>query len=64
MLAMSNTTKRYGLLWTDPDGTPQASGASYDKRSAKYRRAELEAVGCTGIELVQVRHGELPEPAV
>ncbi|GAB7110100.1 hypothetical protein JCM4814A_84150 [Streptomyces phaeofaciens JCM 4814] len=61
---MSTVTKRYGLLWTDPDGAPQASAASYDKRSAKYRRTELEAVGCTSIELVQVRYGELPEPAV
>ncbi|MBO7936862.1 hypothetical protein G6W55_16445 [Streptomyces sp. CAI-85] len=64
MPAMSNETKRYGLLWTDPDGTPQASAAGYDKRAAKFRRAELEAVGCTSIEIVQVRYGELPEPAV
>jgi hypothetical protein len=52
----------YGLLWTDPDGVPQASAGRYDKRSAKRRRTELKAVGCTRVEIVPVRPGDVPEP--
>ncbi|MER5583433.1 MULTISPECIES: hypothetical protein [Streptomyces] len=62
MISMTSATQNYGLLWTDPDGTPQASAGRYDKRSAKHRRTELKAVGCTRVEIVPVRPGEVPEP--
>ncbi|MEU5637494.1 hypothetical protein ACH47C_33655 [Streptomyces rishiriensis] len=62
MVPMTSVMQNYGLLWTDPDGTPQASAGRYDKRSAKHRRTELKAVGCTRVEIVPVRPGEVPEP--
>jgi hypothetical protein len=62
MISMTSVMQNYGLLWTDPDGAPQASAGRYDKRSAKRRRTELQAVGCTRVEIVPVRPGEVPEP--
>ncbi|MER6789704.1 hypothetical protein ABT330_34700 [Streptomyces sp. NPDC000658] len=62
MISMTSAMQNFGLLWTDPDGTPQASAGSYDKRSAKHRRTELKAVGCTRVEIVPVKPGEVPEP--
>lgn len=61
MISMTSVMQNYGLLWTDPDGTPQASAGRYDKRSAKHRRTELKAVGCTHVEIVPVRPGERVE---
>ncbi|EFE65735.1 predicted protein [Streptomyces viridosporus ATCC 14672] len=54
--------KSYALTWTDPDGTPHASAVAYDKPSADRRKTALETAGCTDIELVPVKPGELPEP--
>ncbi|MEU1513272.1 hypothetical protein ABZ490_14110 [Streptomyces sp. NPDC005811] len=62
MISTTSATQNYGLLWTDPDGTPQASAGGYDKRSAKHRRTELKAVGCTRVAIVPVKPGEVPEP--
>jgi hypothetical protein len=62
VIAMTSVMQHYGLLWTDPDGVPQASAGRYDKRSAKRRRTELKAVGCTRVEIVPVRPGDVPEP--
>ncbi|MER5376240.1 hypothetical protein [Streptomyces sp. NPDC002553] len=56
------TMQNYGLTWTDPTGTPRASAVAYDEPSAQYRKAVLESVGCTSVEIVAVRPGELPEP--
>jgi hypothetical protein len=54
--------QNFALLWTDPDGRPRASAVAYDKTSADERRAELEDAGCTDIEIVSVKPGQLPEP--
>jgi hypothetical protein len=51
----------YGLTWTDPDGTPRAAAVSYDKASAEARKARLEADGCTAVEVVETKPGELPQ---
>ncbi|MBL3664564.1 hypothetical protein JL475_00690 [Streptomyces sp. M2CJ-2] len=59
---MTTTMQNYSLTWTDPDGVPQASAVAYDQPSADRRKTELEAAGCTGVEIVAVRPGELPEP--
>ncbi|MGD1222164.1 MULTISPECIES: hypothetical protein [Streptomyces] len=61
---MTSTKRRYSLTWTDPDGAAQASAGHYDKRSATRRRRALEAVGCTRVEVVVVKPGELPELAL
>ncbi|MFI9616722.1 hypothetical protein ACIHCM_34445 [Streptomyces sp. NPDC052023] len=58
VIAMQN----YGLTWTGPTGTPRSSAVAYDKPSAQDRKAALERVGCTSVEIVAVRPGELPEP--
>jgi hypothetical protein len=54
--------QNYALTWTSPDGTPHASAVAYDKTSADERKTELEDAGCTDIEIVPVKPGELPEP--
>ena len=59
---MAITMTNYGLTWTDPDGTPRAASVSYDKASAEQRKQELEAAGCTQVEIVEIKPGELPEP--
>ena len=59
---MTITMQSFALTWTDPDGTPQASAVAYDETSAERRRKELEAAGCTSIEIVPVKPGQLPEP--
>jgi hypothetical protein len=56
------TMRNYGLTWTDPTGTPRASAVAYDEPSAQYRKAALEREGCTSVEIMAVRPGELPEP--
>lgn len=56
------TMPNYGLTWTDPTGTPRASAVAYDEPSAQHRKATLEATGCTAVEIVAVKPGELPEP--
>lgn len=56
------TMQNYGLTWTDPTGTPRASAVAYDDPSAQHRKAALESLGCTSVEIVAVRPGELPEP--
>ncbi|MFJ5778869.1 hypothetical protein [Streptomyces sp. NPDC093094] len=53
----------YGLTWTDRDGVPQASAGGYDKPAAKRRRKALKEIGCTCVEIVQLRPGEILEPA-
>ncbi|MEU3528801.1 hypothetical protein AB0E62_33970 [Streptomyces sp. NPDC038707] len=52
----------YSFTWTDPVGRHRASAVAYDKASADRRRKELEAEGCTDIEIVEVGPGQLPEP--
>ncbi|WP_392971232.1 hypothetical protein [Streptomyces sp. LN245] len=54
--------KNYGLTWTDPDGTSRAAAVSYDKASADERKARLEADGCTAVEVVETKPGELAQP--
>ncbi|QQM45234.1 hypothetical protein [Streptomyces liliifuscus] len=54
--------KNYGILWTDPDGTPRASVVSYDKPSADGRKVELEAGGCTKVRVVETKPGEALQP--
>ncbi|MEU8642217.1 hypothetical protein AB0C91_09900 [Streptomyces sp. NPDC048674] len=49
---MAITMKNYGLTWTTPDGTAQASGVSYDKASAEDRKKRLEVEGATDIAIV------------
>ncbi|WGD45136.1 hypothetical protein [Streptomyces cathayae] len=56
------TMQNYGLTWTDPTGTPCSSAVAYDEPSAQDRKAALESGGCTSVEIVAVRPGELPEP--
>ncbi|MFF8100211.1 hypothetical protein ACF07S_10605 [Streptomyces sp. NPDC016640] len=52
----------YAFTWTSPDGQPRASAVAYDKPSADRRRTELEDAGCTDIQIVPVKPGELPQP--
>ncbi|MFF7142222.1 hypothetical protein ACFZB5_13370 [Streptomyces nodosus] len=59
---MPTTMQNYGLTWTDTDGTPRASTVAYDKPSAGHRRADLEAAGCTNVEIIPVQPGQLPQP--
>jgi hypothetical protein len=59
---MAITMQNYSLTWTDPDGTPRASGVSYDKPSAEQRKAELDVGGCTDVQVVETRPGELAQP--
>lgn len=62
MAPMTITMQNFALTWTDPDGTPRASAVAYDEPSAGQRKSELEAAGCTRIEIVEVKPGTLPEP--
>jgi hypothetical protein len=55
---MAITMQNYSLIWTDPDGTARMSVVSYDKPSAEARKSELEAAGCTAVEVVAARPGE------
>ncbi|MFG3170535.1 hypothetical protein [Streptomyces sp. NPDC048200] len=59
---MAITMKSYGIRWTDPDGTKQASSVSYDKASAEDRKKRLEAEGATDIAIVEVKPGERLQP--
>lgn len=54
--------QNFALTWTDTAGTPRASAVAYDKTSAERRKAELEAAGCTAVEIVPTKPGELPDP--
>ncbi|WP_439947151.1 hypothetical protein [Streptomyces sp. BBFR109] len=56
--------QNYGFTWTDPDGTKRASAVAYDRTSADRQKQKLEASGCTSVEVVPVRPGELPKPKV
>lgn len=53
--------QNYGLTWTDSDGTPRASGVSYDQASAEQRQAQLEAGGASNVQVVETKPGELPQ---
>jgi hypothetical protein len=59
---MAITMTNYGLTWTDPDGTPRAAAVSYDRGSAEERKGRLEAEGCTDVEIVETKPGELAQP--
>ena len=61
---MKSTKHHYSLTWSDLDGVPQAAAGRYDKRAAAKRRRALQAVGRTRVQVVVVKPGELPEPAV
>ncbi|MET9436927.1 hypothetical protein [Streptomyces sp. NPDC006551] len=47
----------YRLHWTE-NGQARTSAVSYGQTSAEARKAELEAEGATGVEIVQVKPGE------
>ncbi|POX58608.1 hypothetical protein C3492_36745 [Streptomyces sp. Ru62] len=51
------------ITWTDADGTPRAAAVAYDEVCAGRRRDELQKVGATDIERVDVKPGELPARA-
>ncbi|WP_406369738.1 hypothetical protein OG788_07945 [Streptomyces sp. NBC_00647] len=59
---MTITMTSFGLTWTDPDGTAQASVVSYDRASADDRKARLEAGGATDVEIVEIKPGERLQP--
>ncbi|MER7983633.1 hypothetical protein [Streptomyces sp. NPDC095817] len=61
---MKSVKHCFSLTWTDPDGVPQAAAGRYDKNAAMKRRRALKAVGCTHVEVVVIKRGELPEPAL
>ena len=46
----------------DAAGTPRASVVAYDKASAERQKENLEADGCSGVDIVPVTPGQLPEP--
>ncbi|MFZ3562874.1 hypothetical protein ACOKM5_43865 [Streptomyces sp. BH097] len=57
---MAITMENYGITWTDAEGRPHAAATAYDERSAQQRRDRLEADGCTNVEILKVKPGELP----
>ncbi|MEU9309671.1 hypothetical protein [Streptomyces sp. NPDC048256] len=59
---MAITMQNFGLTGTDTDGLPRGSAVAYDEPSAQQQKAALETAGCTGVEIVTVKPGELPEP--
>ncbi|MEH0557396.1 hypothetical protein [Streptomyces sp. B21-101] len=59
---MAITMQNFGLTWTDTDSLPRGSAVAYDEPSAQRQKAALETAGCTGVEIVTVKPGELPEP--
>ncbi|MFI8235026.1 hypothetical protein ACIGDI_40175 [Streptomyces sp. NPDC085900] len=56
--------RRYGLTWTDPDGSAQVSAGVFGKQAAIRRQRALKAAGCTHMKVVKVHAGELPHPAI
>ncbi len=62
IVGMAITMDDYGLTWTDAEGRNHASVCHYDKKSADDRKAELEADGCTNVEVVPVKVGQVLEP--
>jgi hypothetical protein len=52
----------YGLTWTDLDGVHRASAVAYDKPSGERQAQVLRDAGCTEVELVEVKPGQLPAP--
>lgn len=63
MARMTITMKNYGLTWTAIDGTRCSSAVAYDEPSGKRRKQELEDGLCKDVQLVEVKPGQLPEPA-
>ena len=63
MACMPITMKNYGLTWTATDGTRHSSAVAYDEPSAERRKQELEDDRCTDVTIVEVKPGQLPEPA-
>lgn len=59
---MTITMQNFGLTWTDPDGIPRASAVAYDKPSVERQKERLEGDGCSDVEIVPVKPGQLPEP--
>ena len=53
--------QNFGLTWTEPDGTARASAVSYDRPSAEHRMTRLEGDGCTNVQIVETKPGELPK---
>ncbi|WP_340375950.1 hypothetical protein U5640_12785 [Streptomyces sp. SS7] len=51
----------FGLTWTDPEGVHRASAVAYDAASGERQKQRLEDAGCTDVELVEVRPGQLPQ---
>ncbi|MBK3642211.1 hypothetical protein PV332_14635 [Streptomyces scabiei] len=58
---MTITMQNYALTWTDPDGTPRASAVAYDKPSAGRRKHDLEDAGCSNVQIIETKPGQLPE---
>ncbi|MGP4091905.1 hypothetical protein [Streptomyces sp. KR55] len=60
---MPITTQNHALTWTDLDGVPRSSAVAYDKPSASRRQQELEDAGCSNVQIIETKPGQLPEPA-
>lgn len=60
--AMAIAMDDYGLTWTDGNGKHHASVCHYDKKSADDLKAELETAGCTAVEVVPVKVGQVLQP--
>ena len=58
---MAITMTNWVLTWTDPKEERHGSAVSYDEGSAKQRKQELEAAGCTEVEITEAKPGELPK---
>lgn len=61
-VAMAITMDDYALTWTDGNGKHHAAVSHYDKKSAEDRKTELEAAGCTAVEVVPVKVGQVLQP--
>ena len=62
IVGMAITMDDYGLTWTDADGRNHASVCHYDKKSADDLRTRLEADGCTNVEVMSVKVGQVVQP--
>ncbi|MEV0220923.1 hypothetical protein [Streptomyces sp. NPDC050704] len=59
---MAITMKNYRLTWTDTSGVPRVSVPSYDKASAERRKERLQGDGCTDVQVVETKPGEVLQP--
>ncbi|WP_413754827.1 hypothetical protein [Streptomyces sp. MMBL 11-3] len=58
--------KNHKVRWTDRDGQPHVSVASYDEDSAKARKRQLVADGVVAdakdVRIVETKPGEVLQP--